>query len=76
VVDDPLAVYGVRLVAGARGPIERVDALLSLEAVFPRALVGDARFTAAVRRQALVLAERGAFGAIEAVLAVDPGARL
>ena len=67
-VDDPLAAETARLVGGGGDSRARVAALLGLSAVFPPALAADARFAKAVTDAHLSLVERGAQGAVEALV--------
>jgi len=60
VVDDPLAAKTAELVAGADSDHARVEALLTLSAVFPPDLAGDARFVHAVADAYLSLSANGA----------------
>ncbi|WP_029416700.1 mannitol dehydrogenase family protein [Brevundimonas bacteroides] len=60
VVDDPLAAETARLVAHTPDPLERAAALLSLEAVFPRRLATDPRFTVPVIAAYVRLSQSGA----------------
>jgi len=64
-VDDPLAAATRARIAGLADPADQAEALLGLEAVFPGALAASGRFRDAVRLQARILAERGAWGAVE-----------
>ncbi|MBU1346825.1 MAG: mannitol dehydrogenase family protein [Alphaproteobacteria bacterium] len=68
VVDDPLASKAGRLVADAPDPAGRARALLSIRAVFPARLAEDARFAEVVVSAHASLDERGAKGAVAALL--------
>ncbi len=67
VVDDPFAVEMARLVARTPDPLERAATLLSLEAVFPRRLAMDPRFTAPVIAAYVRLSQSGARAAASLV---------
>ncbi|MDB5469218.1 MAG: mannitol dehydrogenase [Caulobacter sp.] len=60
VVDDPLAGRTAALLASAGSDEDKVAALLTLTAVFPPALSGDARFVGAVTQAYLSLSQHGA----------------
>ncbi|WGM47007.1 Polyol:NADP oxidoreductase [Brevundimonas sp. NIBR10] len=62
VVQDPLAAETARLLVGADTDEARVDALLSLSAVFSAALVADKRFRSAVTAAYSGLRRDGALG--------------
>lgn len=64
VVDDPLAGVTAKLLDGVADPACQVEALLTLEALFPRGLAGDERFREALTRQLRRLTERGARAAL------------
>lgn len=64
-VDDPLAHETSRKLAAAHDPEDRVKALLSLEAVFPRRLAGDAQFGQALTRHVGRLMSVGARQTVE-----------
>lgn len=68
VVDDPLAARTGELLAGADDDQARVEALLSLSAVFPPALAADDRFAAAVTGAYLSLSRNGAVQAAAQVV--------
>jgi fructuronate reductase len=60
VVDDPLASETARLIARTLDTLERAAALLWLEAVFPKRLATDPRFTAPVMAAYVRLSSTGA----------------
>lgn len=62
-VEDPLAAETARRLASATDDVDKVGALLSLEAVFPRRLADDPAFRQAVTRAFLDLRRLGAVGA-------------
>ncbi|TPG42499.1 mannitol dehydrogenase family protein [Sphingomonas koreensis] len=64
-VDDPLAETTARRLAGARSPEAQVAALLAIDTVFPSVLADDTRFSGALTRHLVMLAEYGARAAIE-----------
>ena len=63
-VDDPLAVVTAARLAGLRDAAARVDALLSVDAVFPPSLAGDDMFRATLVRHLERLDARAALAAI------------
>jgi fructuronate reductase len=68
VVDDPLAPQTARLVARTPDRLERAAALLALEAVFPRRLAADPRFTGPVIAAYVRLSSTGARAAAQFVV--------
>ena len=66
-VDDPLAAKTAGLLAGAGSDPARVEALLTLSAVFPPALAGDPRFVTAVTDAYCSLSAHGAVEAARRV---------
>jgi fructuronate reductase len=67
VFDEPLAGKTAELLDGADSDEARVAALLTLSAVFPRALAADPRFVAAVTGAYLSLSAHGAVEAARRV---------
>lgn len=67
VVDDPLAARTAELLAGLEADQAKVNALLSLSAVFPPALAADDRFALAVTDAYLSLSTLGAVEAAQRV---------
>lgn len=67
VVDDPLAALTAARLAGAKDPAAQVDALLSIDAVFPPALAADDAFRATLVRHLTALAAHGARATVEAL---------
>lgn len=70
-VDDPLATRTRALIDGADGDAATVEALLTLDAVFPPGLAKDARFRAAVTG---AYDRLGRIGAVAAAAAAEAGA--
>lgn len=60
VVDDPMAAQIADRLRGARDAAARVAALLSIEAIFPPQLAGDAGFARALSEALAALTEQGA----------------
>ena len=65
-VDDPLATLTASRLAGLSDAEAQVDALLSIDAIFPPALAADAQVRGALVRQLTSLAAHGARGTVEA----------
>ncbi len=63
-VDDPLANVTAAKLAGTNDPAARVEALLSIAAIFPPALAADARFRDAVTRHLVRIDRDGALAAL------------
>ena len=66
VVDDPLAALTASRLAGASDPEAQVDALLSIDAIFPPALAADAQVRGKLVKHLTSLAAHGARGTVEA----------
>ena len=69
VVDDPLAARTASRLAGLTDPEAQVDALLSIDAIFPPALAIDDWLRGALVRHLTALAKHGARGTVEAFTA-------
>ena len=66
IVDDPLAAVTASRLAGVSDPEAQVDALLSIDAIFPPALAADDWLRGALVRHLTSLAAQGARGTVEA----------
>ena len=67
VVDDPLAALTAARLAGVSDPAAQVEALLSIDAVFPPALAADEAFRAILVRHLTAVAAHGARATVEAL---------
>ena len=65
VVDDPLAALTAARLAGCATSVERVAALLSIEAIFPPVLAEHVGFAALLAEKLEILTTRGALAALE-----------
>jgi fructuronate reductase len=74
VVDDPLSSMTARLLGNVSTPAEKVQALLSLSAVFPERLRNDARFQSMLTGQLDSLQRIGARATVERFVLAQAGA--